>query len=167
MTASYSPPKPADIPPALLHPEPTADKRVRRYNDALKRRGRRPKVKTRALPGLDVAALAAKYGGDAQNTTQTRVGSFRVPIGISWSRWERYRNLAAEKFLKALEAQGWQVTKLTAKPGPYPYRDVLTGRDDANYREMHLVAECGLRKAPEPVRVELDPEDIAPIVQTR
>lgn len=168
MTASFSPPRPAEIPPALLDPEPTADRRARQYNDALRRRGPKRKVTRRALPGLDVAALAAKYGaGDAQNTTQTRVGSFKVPIGISWDRWERYRNHAAERFLTALEQQGWQVAKLTAKPGPYPYRDVLTGRDDPSHREMHLVATCGLKRAPEPVVVQLDAADVGDLVQTR
>ncbi len=156
-----------DAPAALTNPEPTATKRVRRYADALRRRGKRAKVARRELPGLDVAALAAKYGGDAQNTTQTRVGTFKVPINITVSRWEQYRNYAAEKFLKALDAQGWQVARLTAKPGVYPYQDVLTGLADPDYREMLLVAECGLRKAPEPVVVHLDAADVEPLVQTR
>jgi hypothetical protein len=159
---SFSPPRPADIPPALLNPEPTADKRGRQYAAALTRRGRRPRTTRREVPGLDLAELAAKYGQDAQNTTQ-----IRMPIGIGWSRWEQYRNYAADRFLRALEDQGWQVVRLTAKPGVYPYQDVLTGLSDPDYREMLLVAECGLRKAPEPVVVTLEPEDLAPIVHTR
>ena len=155
------------IRPALLDPIPTAEKRVERYNAAL-RNVQRPRVARRELPGLDIAALAAKYGGgDAQNRTQLRTGSFKVPIRCSRDRWERMRNHAAEKFLRALEGQGWQVSKLTAEPGVYPYRDILTGTDDPDFREMLLVAECGLRKEPEAVVISLDPEDVEPIVQTR
>lgn len=168
MTTSYYPPSRGEIPPFLDAPETTAAKRIRRYTAALARRGRRPRQARREIPGLDVAALAARYGrGDAQNTAQVRIGTFRVPIGIGWSRWEAYRNLAATKFLAALEGQGWQVTRITARPGVYPYRDVMTGLDDPDFREMQLVAECGLRKEPEAVVVHLDPEDLASIVQTR
>jgi len=106
--------------------ETTAAKRVRRYNARPRRRT--PTLEPR---GLDVAALAARYGGDAQNTTQVRVGVFRVPIGVSWDRWTRYR-------------------------------DPLTGLDDPDYREMQLVAVCGLRTSPEPVVIALEPEEIAP-----
>lgn len=168
MITSSCRPDARDIPPALLDPEPTADKRVRRYNAALTARGRRPRQPRREIPGLDVGALSARYGaGDAQNLTQIRLGTFRVPIGISWDQWTAFRNLAATRFLKALEDQGWQVSKLTARPGRYPYPDVLSGVEDPDFREMQLVAECGLTKEPEAVVVALDPEDVTPIVQTR
>ena len=156
MTTSYS--RPEDTPAALVAGvETTAAKRVRRYNARPRRRT--PTLEPR---GLDVAALAARYGGDAQNTTQVRVGVFRVPIGVSWDRWTRYRDHAAERFLRALDQQGWQVERLEARPGVYPYRDPLTGLDDPDYREMQLVAVCGLRTSPEPVVIALEPEEIAP-----
>jgi hypothetical protein len=79
-----------------------------------------------------------------------------VPMGIGLVAWERMRDHAAERFLRALDLQGWQVDSLTVRPGPYPYRDVLTGLDDPTHREMHLVARCGLRRAPEPVVVQVD-----------
>src|SRR5262245_51911728 len=165
MTTSSS--RPEDTPAALVAGvETTAAKRVRRYT--ARRRRRTPTLEPR---GLDVAALAARYGGlvsggaalrDAQNTTQVRVGVFRVPIGVSWDRWTRYRDHAAERFLRALDQQGWQVERLEARPGVYPYRDPLTGLDDPDYREMQLVAVCGLRTSPEPVVIALEPEEIAP-----
>jgi hypothetical protein len=147
--------RPDDTPaPLRVGVETTAAKRLRRWHAA-------PRQRTKGAPRLDArtlaAVLATKYGGDAQNTTQVRVGAFKVPMGIGLARWEAMRDRAAEKFLRALDAQGWQVSSLTARPGPYPYRDVLTGLDDPDYREMHLVAVCGLRRAPEPVAVELDP----------
>jgi hypothetical protein len=165
---SFSPLNPGEAPPALLDRTTTAEKRIAGYNAALARRGKRPKQTRREIPGLDVAALAAKYGsGDAQNKTQTRIGTFKVPMGISWARWETYRNLAAARFLKALEDQGWQVDRLQVRPGVYPYRDVLSGKDDPDFREMQIVATCGLRKEPDPVAIHLDEEDVAPIVQSR
>jgi hypothetical protein len=146
--------RPDDTPaPLRVGVETTAAKRLRRWNAA-------PRRRTRDAPRLDrrtlAAVLATKYGGDAQNTTQVRVGAFKVPMGIGLARWERYRDEAAARFLRALDVQGWQVDSLTATPGPYPYRDVLTGLDDPDYREMHLVAVCGLRRAPEPVVVQVD-----------
>ena len=57
MTTSYSPPSPAEIPPALLPTaETTAEKRIRRYNEALTTRGKAVRRARRELPGLDVAA---------------------------------------------------------------------------------------------------------------
>lgn len=168
MTVSFSRPDPAEIPPALRDPEKTADKRVRRYNEALGARGPRQKVTERVLPGLDVAALQRKYGGgDAQNRTTYRIGSFKVPINVTVGVYERMRNYAAARFVEALEGQGYVVARLTERAGPYPYRDVLMGRDDPQYREMHLVAACGLKKEPEAVVISLEKEELEPIVQRR
>ena len=146
--------RPDDTPaPLRVGVETTAAKRVRRWNAA-------PRRRAAALPPLDArtlaAVLAAKYGRDAQTVTQTRVGAFKVPMGIGMARWQRLRDHAAARFLHALDQQGWQVDSLTVRPGPYPYRDVLTGLDDPDFREMHLVAVCGLRRAPEPVVVQVD-----------
>src|SRR5690242_6021258 len=110
MTAIHVPA--TDTPAALLNPETTADKRTRRYNVELERRGKRPKQTERVIPGLDVAALAAKYGGDPANTTQTRIGVFKVPIGISLDKWRCIRNVAVERFTKALEGQGWVIARI-------------------------------------------------------
>ena len=154
-----------DGPPALLDPEPTADKRVRLYNEALRRRGPQPRMVERVIPGLDVADLERRYHtGDPANVTQSIIGTFKVPMGIGWPTWERLRNAAAARFLGMLERDGWVVARITARPGVYPYRDVLTGTDDPAFREMQLVAVGGYPKA-ERVVVELDPEDVEPIVQ--
>lgn len=153
---------------ALLDPETTEAKRIRAYNAALARRGPVEKVTERIIPGLDAAALQAKYGsGDAQNKTQIRIGAFKVPINVTVGVYERMRNYAAERFVKALEGQGYQIESLTERAGPYPYRDVLTGRDDPYHREMHLIATCGLRKEPEAVVIALEKSELEPIVQTR
>ena len=163
---SFSRPDAADIPLPLADRETTSDKRLRQYRAALARRGRRPKQLRQELPGLDVAVLAARYGGDPANTTVQRVGSFKVPMGISTARWQRYRNLACEKFLAHLDATGFVVARIAVQQGVYPYVDVLTGRHDPAYREMLLVATGGVPKV-ESVAIELEPEDVAPLVLTR
>lgn len=163
---SYSRPDAADIPLPLAETETTSERRLRQYRAALKRRGPRAKQQTREIPGLDVAALAARYSGDPANTTTTTAGSFKVPMFISRDRWERYRNWACERFLQKLDASGFVVDRISVRRGVYPYVDVVTGKADANYREMLLVAEGGYPKV-EPVAIELDAEDVAPMVQTR
>lgn len=166
MTVNFSPPKGDEVPVALRNPEPTAEKRVRRYNAGRKSRVSVPKTAQVKAPALDVAALAAKYGGDPQNTTQTRIGTFKVPIGISIARWERIRNLAAEKFVTALKQQGWIISRIECRTGVYPYRDILTGTDDPGFREMQIVATGGIPKVERTV-IELDKDDVEALVLTR
>ena len=175
------------LPSALASPTPTADKRIKRYNDALAikrhneavlaRRNRKPLPKQlrKEIPGLDVAALAAKYGsGDAQNKPQVRIGTFKVPVwqpGWDVVRFEsafaRQKRWACERFLGMLDGEGWDVKRVEIKWGVYPYRDVLTGKDDPYQREVLIVAECGLRKDPEPVVIHLEREDVEPLILTR
>jgi hypothetical protein len=155
---SYSRPEPAAIPPALRPTaETTADKRVRRSRVTKRRRGEI------AAPGLDTVSLSAKYGGDPGNSTRTLIGTFKVPMGVGWDTWKRYRNVATERFLRTLDRMGFVVERVVARPGVYPYRDVLTGLDDPAYREMQLVATGGYPKA-KPEKVEIDPAHLEPTV---
>ena len=161
MTTNSSPPEPAVIPPALAFGAETTA--VRRVRTALERSRAQPRAEqSTAIAALDVTALERTYGGDPANTTVACIGVFRVPMGITWPAWERYRDAAAERFLSMLEREGFVLERVRARPGRYPYHDVLTDREDPGYREMQIVAEGGWPRA-ERVVVELAPEDVDPI----
>jgi hypothetical protein len=159
---SYSRPSPAEIPPALLDPTPTADKMVAAANAVL--RVRRPK--RRPLPGLDVAALAKRYGGDPANTQQTRTAVFRVPLGVSWDAYRAVRDRRIASFLKVLESKGYRLIPragaIRVAPGIYPATHPETGTPLLDQREFRVEVDCSFPNA-EPVVIRLDPEDLAPI----
>lgn len=152
------------VPPALLSPEPTAEKMVRRYN----RSGHRP---GRAVPGLDPAALAHKYGGDPANTKQTIAGVFRVRLGASWDEYRRVRDRSLSIFCRVLEARGYRLIPrrgaVRVAPGVYPAKHPETGVDLLDQREFRVEVDCSAPNA-EPVVIELEPDDLAPtVVDTR
>jgi hypothetical protein len=148
------------IPPALLHPEPTADAAVRRHNEALRRHGPPPRDR-----GLDVAALSRRYGGDPASTVQTRVGVFRVPLGSTWEAYARLRDAALRRFSAELERRGYRLVPrkgaVRVAPGIYPARHPETGVALLDQREFRVSVDCSFPGA-EPVVIALDPEDVAP-----
>lgn len=148
-------------------PETTASKRIR---SAATRRGPRTRAAP-VVPGLDAAALGAHYGaGDAQNRTQTITGTFKIrvrddrePLGVYRIRVERAIRTAYELWARHLDRSGFQADRIDLTPGVYPYRDPVLGLDDPTHREWMFVTTGGLTRAPEPVTVHLDPEDLEPV----
>lgn len=168
---SFSRPDPAAVPPALLSPEPTGDRLVRRANELLRRRrarrGDAPPAPS-VIPGLDVAKLDAKYNRDPANTKQTVAGVFRAPIGSTWDQYAAIRRASLDRFLRVLEAKGYRLIPrkgaLRVLPGTYPARHPVTNASMPEYREFRVEVDCSAPNA-ERVVVELDPADLAPIVR--
>lgn len=163
---SSSRPDRAAVPPALLDPEPTADRRIRRHNEAVARGWRPP----RTAPGLDVEALRAKYGGDPANALQTITGVFRVPLGATWDQYRRIRDRRLSVFLRVLEAKGYRLVPrkgaLRVGPGLYPASHPETGAPLPDQREFRVEVDCSYPRA-EPVVVRLDPADVAPTTPSK
>jgi hypothetical protein len=154
---SSSPTDRRAVPPALLDPEPTADKRVR---------AARHKRIAGTYPALDAAALQRKYGAGA-NAKLTRVGVFRAPLGASWAQYRQIRDRAIQTYLKALEAMGYRLIPrrgaIRVDPGVYPALHPATGVALLDQREFRVSVDCSAPTA-EPVRIQLDPEDVEPTV---
>lgn len=155
---------------ALKNPTPTADKRIRAFTERVRRTPRRQGPATRELPGLNVAALQAKYGADRAHLPRAISATFKVPVGCSTHHLETLKKEAFLRFCGQLMAMGWEPVvdsqhPVQDAPGVYPARDMLDGTLLLDQREW-LLRVWFRFKNPQPQRIELAPEDVAPVALT-
>lgn len=146
-----------DTLPALTDPEPTADKRVRAAQHART-------VTTTEVPALDMAALQRRYRPDTGHAPRQQEGTFCVPLNISVPQYESLRNQAVQRFVDHWQKDGWDLVpefRIRVYPGIYPSRDLLTGLDLLDRRDMIVRAYFRLLN-PQPVRIELPPHLLNP-----
>ncbi len=151
--------------PGLDDPTTTAEKRLARWTSRLdwEALGERGPV---LVPGLDARALSRKYGMEAAARPQLIECTFKVPFGVSRTPYLRYRKRALVRMVQALDKMGYDLVPemgIRVEKGMYPAVDLRDGKPDPDRREMRILAYFRFRK-PEPVRIELPPELLAPRV---
>jgi hypothetical protein len=120
-----------------------------------------------SLPGLDGRALTRIYGMDAPRKPQWKLATFRAPLGATQSQYEKLRDKAIEKTVRAMSKQGWDLLADTnhrpkVSPGVYPAWDLRDNVAILDQREFVLGMWFTFRN-PKPVRLELPPHLLRPV----
>ena len=142
----------SDPVPWLRDPTPTAAKR-------------RGQVMPAPDKGLDVARLSRKYAPSKGSMPWLLEGTFQAPTGMDKPMFERLCNEHAKKFIEAMGHQGYDpVSNAEVKfvAGIYPSRDLVTGEDRFDYRDI-IVRAWFRQRNPGVQRIELDQSMLAPI----
>lgn len=151
--------------PPLVDPEPTGDKRVRRWKQRVRRQALVPASEATApealtLAPIDAEALTRRYG-----TVQPQWlrGTFRVPLGCPQALYEKLRNEAVARYITTRGKQGWElVSRVRVLPGMYPAFDLVQRRFRWDQREFLIDAQFVMPRA-ERVRIELPSELTQPL----
>ena len=154
-------------------PETTAEKLGRRFAqridwDRVDRESQQNKAPVH-VPGLDLAQLRWQVSPEHAYAPKMQEGTFRVPVGIRWSQYEKLRDQRALIWVTELSRMGWDLCQergITAYPGPYPAHDLHNGLPDLGMRECILRAWFRHRK-PEPIRLELPSSYFEPLTIQR
>lgn len=147
----------------LVNPTPTKVKREAAFTKRLKGAARRDGALE--IPALDCAALSRKYGMERAYEPKMHEGTFVAPLGIKPDQYQRLRNDMIHRFLDAMDKQGWDFVadqRIQVYPGIYPARDLVSGLDLLDRREMVIRAHFQFRN-PQPIRLELPPELVAAV----
>lgn len=165
---SFSPHDGRAIPPALDNPTPSAEKRNLAWGAKIDwdKFGKKAEPGRREIPELDMAQLQAKYGPDRAYWPREHTATFRAPIGARQDQFERIRNDAVRHWLEYMDRDGWDFRseyRISVYPGVYPAYDLRDRVALLDEREFMAVAFF-VKRQPETVRIELDPDDIAPFV---
>ncbi len=104
---------------------------------------------------LDTTALNKKMAMRNKNPYRWKTGSFRVPKGANKEQKVKAAKLACEKFVQAMEQQGWELKSKLQVYGPYPAFDILYNIPLLDQEELRI---RGIFKTePKPVRIEVPP----------
>ncbi len=142
------------IPEALDQPGLSGDKIRRRWvKDGL------PGV-TRDIPMASVRDLQVKYGPERGYAPHLREATFTVPLGTTWTTYERVRDEMVGKWLTIEQKKGWDALldsqhRLRVEPYIYPAHDLSTGTFDLGSRQFVVKAWFTFRN-PTVQRLELD-----------
>lgn len=150
----------------LRNPTPTADKRIRGFAARMHTLPRRRTAPLPEVPGLDVPTLQRKYDPTNAHLPRPHMATFRVPVGCSPSHLLALKKAAFLRLVQALNAQGWEPVVDSQHPpqdgpGVYPARDLDTNIPLLDQREWLLRVWFRFRN-PQPVRIDLTPQDVAP-----
>ena len=167
-TVSFSRHDGLAIPPALDNPDPSAVKRNQKWAAKIDwdKFGKKAEPGRREIPGLDMAQLQTKYGPDRAYWPREWTATFRVPIGATQTQYERIKYDAIRHWLDHMDRDGWQFRseyRISVYPGVYPAFDLRDRVALLDEREMMAVAFF-VKREPETIRLELEPDDIAPYV---
>ena len=162
--------------PALDNPEPTEAKLGRTYGRRIdwakveaEGRAERGKAVEQAAPAVDVARIQRELDATSPYAPRLKMGTFKAPIGMRGSQFEKLRNERVQVFADHLYRQGWDLMRsrrIEVWPGPNPARDLATGLPLLGEREF-IVRAWFTHRRPEPLRIELPGELLAPIQLAR
>lgn len=166
MTTSSSQHDGLAIEPALNAPEPSAVKRSAKWAAGINwdKLGTVKSSGPREIPGLDVAALQQKYGPHTAYWPRELWGTFTAPLGASRAQFERIKYDAVRTWLNHMDREGWQFRseyRIQVFDGVYPAFDLRDKCARLDMREFRVRA-CFVKRDPETVRLELDPELLEP-----
>ena len=148
---------------ALLKPEPTAAKMVRRANEK-RAAGHTTGVRHFTIPGLDVAVMQRAYHPDRAQHPRQFEATFRCPTGMAQRHFEAQAHGAVGHWVSVMSKKGWDlVSEVRIRPGIYPAPDLRTNIPLLDQREFIVTASFVCR-APKPVRIELPREWLEPVV---
>ena len=152
--------------PALNAPEPSATKRTAKWAATIDwdKVGTVAPSGPKVVPGLDVEALQRKYGPHTAYHPREMCGTFTAPIGASRAQFERIKYQAVKRWLEHMDREGWQFRaeyRIQVYNGVYPAYDLRDKAPRFDLREFQVRA-CFTKRAPETVRLELDPELLEP-----
>ncbi len=155
---------------ALRNPTPTADKRVRAFTDRVRAMERRPLIPMKSAAALNVAALQRKYDPSLAHHPRIQTATFRVPVGCTPAHLHQLKLAALKKLIQALDKMGWEAVVDSQHPvqdqqGVYPARDLANNTQLLDQREWLIQAWFRFRN-PQPQRIELLAEDVAPVAMT-
>lgn len=147
--------------PELLNPEPSAGKRVAKWNQNLDldRLGEFVPTGPKDIPGVDAGQLQAKYGPHTAYWPREHLATFRAPIGATQGQYERIRHDSVRAWLEHMDREGWQFHpehRIKIYPGVYPAFDLRDRIPLFDQREFQVIAWFHKRN-PETIRHELDP----------
>lgn len=146
------------IPPAFDAPEETALKLGRLFGaridwDEVRDEGKanRGKPKPELIdanlkvtrPIADARMLSLLPGPETAYAPEWHRATFRVPLGIRMTQYERRRDEAAQIWVREMGKQGYDLctdSRLVVKPGPYPATDLYSGLPLLGEREVILLA---------------------------
>lgn len=143
----------SDPVPAFESPEDTADKLGSAWGrqidwSSVQRRGAAQRGKPKPDPLASAALLDAdeierEHGAHTAYAPQWQMATFRIPLGIRWSQYEKVRDERAATWINAQAREGWDLctdSRIVAKPGPYPAVDLHSGLKLLGEREVILMA---------------------------
>lgn len=144
-------------------PVPT---RIKKGIEGAEESKRRAKVKEVTLPALDTQALSQKYGPEQATKGRPYLGTFKAPC--AWREglpeFEALKIQKIAKLYDALRKLGFEVIDSATRvaPGIYPHFDLKRGVDDWEFRDW-MVGVIVYQRHPKLLRVEIEPELIAPV----
>ena len=118
-------------------------------------------------PGIDLARLSARLGGDNAYAPRMKLGTFRVPLGATDAAFQKRQAEIAYKWIDREAKRGWDWCRdrpIQVYPGHYPAYEVDEGgitQVDLGSREFIVRAWFRQRK-PEFIRTEVRPELLEP-----
>lgn len=157
--------------PAADNPTPTAAKRLGRFLGGIDESKYRDKnhAPTITFPGVDLAALRREWGPQTAGMPRVQNATFRVPLGITPSAYEKLRNHAVTTWLNAMGKAGFELRPwpgrkqpIAVTPGIYPAIDLASGVPILDQREFICEAMFSYRKA-KTMKIEIPGEVIQPL----
>lgn len=94
-------------------------------------------------PIADAGLLALLPGPETAYAPEWHRATFRVPLGIRWSQYEKRRDEAAAIWVREMGRQGYDLctdSRLNVQPGPYPAIDLYSGLPLVGERECIMLA---------------------------
>lgn len=155
------------VEPALDAPEPSAIKRSAKWAAGIDWDKVGTPVESTGpveIPGLDVAALQRKYGPHTAYWPREQWGTFTAPLGATHAQFEQIKYQAIRRWLDHMDREGWQFRseyRIQVYNGVYPAYDLRDRAPRLDLREFRVRA-CFVKRHPETIRLELDPELLAP-----
>ncbi len=159
--------------PATDNPTHTGAKRLARFKaglDESRYYDRKNHPRTISFPGIDLARLRRAYGPETAGMPRLQQGTFKVPLGITPSQFEQWRNVKVADWLNELGKAGFElkpwpgrVKPIRVYPGIYPAIDLNGGYPILDMREFIVEGYFSYRHS-KPLTLELPREVIDPLV---
>lgn len=109
---------------------------------------------------VDTAAANKSLAQRVDNPFRWKTGTFGLPIGVSRNAMDRMVRESCDKFIAALDKQGWTLRSGLQLKGPFPYRNLGQGGAVLlDWREFRVQGLFAVRKL-ERTRIELPPGSV-------